>query len=125
MDRQKILIGVLSGVLTVSVLIFAYQRMMNSTDTDTGIETPQAMMEKKEAPKPIPTTPSGIVDEIEGEAALDAAALDAEIDAETAEIQKESESLNNLSQSYDENQNYSKCGIFVGELSRESGLGFG
>jgi hypothetical protein len=104
MDRQKILIGVLSGVLTVSVLIFAYQRMMNSTDTDTGIETPQAMMEKKEAPKPIPTTPSGIVDEIEGEAALDAAALDAEIDAETAEIQKESESLNNLSQSYDENQ---------------------
>lgn len=104
MDRQKILIGVLSGVLTVSVLIFAYQRMMNSTDTDTDIETPQAMMEKKEAPKPIPTTPSGIVDEIEGEAALDAAALDAEIDAETAEIQKESESLNNLSQSYDENQ---------------------
>ncbi len=104
MARQKILIGVLSGVLTVSVLIFAYQRMMNSTDTDTGIETPQAMMEKKEAPKPIPTTPSGIVDEIEGEAALDAAALDAEIDAETAEIQKESESLNNLSQSYDENQ---------------------
>jgi hypothetical protein len=104
MDRQKILIGVLSGVLTVSVLIFAYQRMMNSTDTDTGIETPQAMMEKKEAPKPIPTTPSGIVDEIEGEAALDATALDAEIDAETAEIQKESESLNNLSQSYDENQ---------------------
>ena len=104
MDRQKILIGVLSGVLTVSVLIFAYQRMMNSTDTDTGIETPQAMMEKKEAPKPIPTTPSGIVDEIEGEAALDAAALDAEIDAETAEIQKDSESLNNLSQSYDENQ---------------------
>jgi hypothetical protein len=104
MDRQKILIGVLSGVLTVSVIIFAYQRMMKSTDTESDLEVPQAMMEKKEAPKPIPTTPSGIVDEIEGEAALDAAALDAEIDAETAEIQKDSESLNNLSQSYDENQ---------------------
>ncbi len=104
MDRQKILIGVLSGVLTVSVIIFAYQRMMKSDDTESGLEVPQAMMEKKEAPKPIPTTPSGIVDEIEGEAALDAAALDAEIDAETAEIQKDSESLNNLSQSYDENQ---------------------
>ena len=104
MDRQKILIGVLSGVLTVSVIIFAYQRMMKSADTESDLQAPQAMMEKKEAPKPIPTTPSGIVDEIEGEAALDAAALDAEIDAETAEIQKDSESLNNLSQSYDENQ---------------------
>ncbi len=72
--------------------------------TESHPKVRQALWQKKEAPKPIPTTPSGIVDEIEGEAALDAAALDAEIDAETAEIQKDSESLNNLSQSYDENQ---------------------
>jgi hypothetical protein len=104
MDRQKILLGVLSGVLTVAVLIFAYQRMMRSTDTEADIQTPQAMTEKKAAPKPIPTTPSGVADEIESEAALDDAAIEAEINAETGEVQKDSESLNNLSQSYDENK---------------------
>lgn len=91
-------------MLTVSVIIFVYQRMVKTSDMESDLETPQAMMEKKEAPKPIPTTPSGVADEIESEAALDAQALDAEIEAETAEIQRDSESLNNLSQSYDENQ---------------------
>ncbi len=104
MDRQKILIGTLSGILTISILIFVYQRIMKNTEMSVDLPSAQVNTEKANAPAPIPTTPGSITDEIESEAALDDKAIEAEINAETSDVQADSESLNNLSQSYDENQ---------------------
>lgn len=104
MDRQKILIGTLSGILTISVLIFVYQRIMKDSDTAVDLSPAQAGMETKAIAKPLPTTPSAVADEIESQAALDDAAIEAEVNAETSDVQEDSESLNSLSQSYDENQ---------------------
>jgi hypothetical protein len=99
MDRQKILLGSLSAVIVLAVLVFVYQKQMEK-NADTMMPK---MMQETEKPKPIPTTVDGVADEIESEAALDEAALDAEIEGETAEVQADSQTLNNLSESYDEN----------------------
>ncbi len=99
MDRQKMLLGALSAVIVLAALVFVYQHQ-SMKNADTMIPT---MMKKTETPKPIPTTVDGITAEIESEARLDEAALEAEVTAETGEVQEDSETLNNLSESYDEN----------------------
>lgn len=99
MDRQKILLGALSAVIVLAVLVFAYQHQ-SMKNADIMMPT---VMKKTETPKPIPTTVDGITAEIENEASLDEAALEAEVTAETGEIQEDSQTLNNLSESYDEN----------------------
>lgn len=104
MDRQKILIATLSGILTISVIIFAYQRIMKGSEEPADMSSLQTDTKEREVAKPIPTTPGSVTDEIESETAIDDAAIDAEINAEVSDVQGDSESLNNLSQSYDENQ---------------------
>ncbi len=99
MDRQKMLLGALSAVIVLAALVFVYQRQ-SMKDADTMMPN---MMKKTEAPKPIPTTVDGVTAEIESEATLDEAALEAEVTAETGEIEEDSKTLNNLSESYDEN----------------------
>lgn len=99
MDRQKILLGVLSAVVVLAALVFVLQRQdMKNADTMMSNK-----MKQTEVPKPLPTTVDGVAAEIESEAKLDEAALDAEVTAETEEIQTDSKALNNLSESYDEN----------------------
>ncbi|MEK9174012.1 MAG: hypothetical protein AAB845_01980 [Patescibacteria group bacterium] len=98
MDRQKMLLGALSAVVVLAILVFVYQYQDNKS-----ADTMMPKLKQAEAPKPIPTTVDGIADEIESEAALDEAALEAEVTAETAEVKVDSQTLNNLSESYDEN----------------------
>jgi uncharacterized protein YukJ len=98
MGRQKILLGVLSAVVVLAALVFVLQHQ-NAKNADTMMNN---KMKQAEAPKPLPTTVDGVAAEIESEAKLDEAALDAEVTAETEEIQTDSETLNNLSESYDE-----------------------
>lgn len=101
MDRQKLLLGVLSGVITIALLFFVYQQMNKSQQ---GENMPNnAMMEKAETPKPLPKTVDGVADEIEAESALDDKAIQEEIDAETSAVSEDSDALNSLGQSYDEN----------------------
>lgn len=96
MDRQKLLLGVLSGVITFSIILFIFNNRQKDELQMTTV--PVQMTETK----PVPETPEAIAAEIENQAALDAEALDAELDAETSSIIEESENLNNLSESYDE-----------------------
>jgi hypothetical protein len=101
MDRQKILLGALSAVIVLAVLVFVYQQQ-NQESADTM--TPKMMKQVEDnKPKPIPTTVDGVTAEIEGEATLDEAALNEEVTAETGEVQEDSKTLNNLSESYDAN----------------------
>ena len=99
MDRQKMLLGALSAVVVLAALVFVYQ-YQSMKNADTMMPT---MIQKTKTPKPIPTTVDGVAAEIESEATLDEAALNAEVTAETQEIQVDSQTLNNLSESYDEN----------------------
>jgi uncharacterized protein YaiI (UPF0178 family) len=97
MDRQKILLGVLSGVVTLAVLVFAYQYLMNKEVTNTeSNKTEQAVV--------VPNTIEGVSEEIESQTTIDDVAIEAEISAETAAIEEDVKTLNNLSRSYDENQ---------------------
>jgi len=101
MDRQKMLLGALSAVVVLAVLVFVYQQQ-NKKNADTMM--PSMMKQAEEPkPKPLPTTVDGVTAEIESEATLDEEALNEEVTAETGEVQEDSKTLNNLSESYDEN----------------------
>jgi hypothetical protein len=100
MDRQKVLLGVLSGVITLAVLIFVYQQM--SKEEPVPMEM-SVIKPEQEMPRPIPETIEGVTDEIAAQAVEDEAMFNAEVAAEEAEMQADSETLNNLSESYDEN----------------------
>lgn len=100
MDRQKALLGVLSGVIVLAALVFVYKHMNKDEASPTETKT---MTEKKEAPRPIPNTIEGVTAEIESQAALDESSFSEEAAAEEAEIKADSETLNKLSETYDEN----------------------
>lgn len=95
-------VGIAAGgavILLLAVLVyqnFSGQGMMSEE---------QAVPVVAEAPaeKPVPDNIDDIALEIESETALDTSALDEEVTAENAELEGDSQTLNELSESYDTN----------------------
>ncbi|OGI14373.1 MAG: hypothetical protein A3E38_00360 [Candidatus Moranbacteria bacterium RIFCSPHIGHO2_12_FULL_54_9] len=102
---QKQLIGLVVGVLVLgAVFVYVYQQFSRTASRDAMLQksavTPSAKQEEQAA---LPTSIDDISRSIAGEIDADLSALDAEENGETAEIQADSESVNNLGTSYDEN----------------------
>lgn len=97
MDRKKILLVAISAIGAFALLVWAYQKF--NLGAETGMET--SGLEETGA---LPETLEGVSKEIENQTTVDSTALEAEINAETVEIEKESALLNTLNQSYDESQ---------------------
>ncbi len=99
---QKQMFGVVVGVaLAIVVCVFVYRQYTGDTRMNTRSTTTQTKVTEKKAP--VPETVDGVVDSIESETALDTAALDEEEAGTLGEVDADSESVNNLGTSYDEN----------------------
>ncbi len=94
--NQKILAGAVMVVVLIG-LIFVYQNAAEDKTPSYGTNVAPA------SPEPVPRSVDGITDAIIDETMADQAALDREAAGEDAEIQKDSQSVNDLSNSYDEN----------------------
>lgn len=99
---QKQIFGVVLGVaLAIVVCVFVYRQYTGDTAMNTGSTQKKMMTEKKVAP--VPDTIDGVVGSIESESTIDTAALDEEEAGSLSEVEADSESVNNLGTSYDEN----------------------
>lgn len=101
MNQKKVLpaVLVLGAIGIFALLLWAYQQMGLGTD----MIKPEGTLEEVVNTEAIPDTLEGVSQEITNQVALDDAALEVEINAETTEIEKESGLLSTLNQSYDEN----------------------
>lgn len=104
---QKQMLGVVGGVvLTVFVLVFVYQQYagestpVSSTPSQKKVTTETT---RESVMVPVPETIDDIALSIESESAFDLSALDDEETGALDEVNQDSESVNNLGTSYDEN----------------------
>ncbi len=102
MTQKQILSAVIGVALAIVVGAFVYQQYTGDAGMNSG-NTPKKMTEKKVAPAPVPDTVDGVVGSIEAESSLDMTALDEEEMSAMQELDADSESVNNLGTSYDEN----------------------
>lgn len=101
-------VGVVAGAL---LLAFVYQQFSGSQETNSDDEryinsAPRkndAEMTQKEEVIAVPETINSISADIEGETALDTSAMEREESGESSQIEADSQSVNNLGTSYDEN----------------------
>lgn len=107
--KQKVLAGVITAVVVVG-FVFIYSRLsvqapsQGAMDASAVRKIEVADAEKQSREAAIPSTPDAAVDAIIDDAALDDQALSGEVDGEKAAITASGEEINNLSQTYDENQ---------------------
>ncbi len=110
---QKQIVGVVFGVtLVILVSVFVFRqftgdvaeqsRVMNSGTTSQGTEKKMSS-EKAEKVAPVPETIDGIAGSIAAETTLDLSALDEEEAGALDQVNQDSDSVNNLGTSYDEN----------------------
>lgn len=105
---QKQMLGVVGGVvLTVFVLVFVYQQYAGESASSVS-STPSQKKVTTETTResvmvPVPETIDDIALSIESESAFDLSALDDEETGALDEVNQDSESVNNLGTSYDEN----------------------
>ncbi len=111
---QKQIVGVIVGVAAiVLVCTLVYQQYTSDTGSTEKAVTVQSSMpsEKKTtvsdkgqvAEAPIPDTIDGITESIVEESSVDFSALDEEEASSLSDVDEDSESVNNLGTSYDEN----------------------
>lgn len=94
--NQKILVGVIALVFIVG-LIFLYRNAAEESASYGMQDAPASPQE------PVPESVDEITDAIIQETMADQAALDREAAGEDAQIQEDSQSVNDLGNAYDEN----------------------
>lgn len=101
-QKQNILVGL--GVIGVGLLfVFVYQQFKLSGPTPEVMTMPQKIpVSEREQKAPVPETIDEISLSIQEETSMDLSALEDEENGEVGDIQADSESINNLSTSYDE-----------------------
>lgn len=106
---QKLVIGLAAGVLVLGlVFAFVYRQFAESISLprEGALQLqgqPTAVVSVPEKKAALPATIDGISQSIQDETAMDLSALDDEANGEIMEIQADSDSVTNLSTSYDEN----------------------
>lgn len=106
---QKQMFGLVAGVvLTVLVLVFVYQQYTGDSATSSTLNTTSQKKVTNESTResvmvPVPETIDDIATSIETESSLDLSALDDEESGALTEVSQDSDSVNNLGTSYDEN----------------------
>jgi len=108
---QKQIFGAVAGVAIVALaFVFVYQQFIGDDDgsvvptvSNTPSSQKQAVTTDNKAAPPVPDTIDSIASSIESESAIDLSALDAEEAGSLDEINQDSDSVNNLGTSYDEN----------------------
>jgi len=107
---QKQIVSVFVGVVIVILLgVFVY--MQFTSDTRQAQTPNEVRLENAAVPsdsrtvkqEPVPESIDAITESIFVESSVDTSALDAEAEGEAAEIDADNESVNNLENSYDEN----------------------
>lgn len=99
---QKQIIGLVVSVL-VLVVVFAFvYRQFAVPVPDTLNQPPKTILQPAEK-APVPETIDDISRSIQDETNLDLSALDDEANGEISDIEADSDSVNNLGTSYDEN----------------------
>ena len=99
---QKHIIGLIVGVLVlVAVLTFVYRQF--AAPVPSGQEQPKTTTSEQMKKAAEPKTIDDISQSIQDETNLDLSALDDEADGEISDIQSDSDSVNNVGTSYDEN----------------------
>jgi|GEM_PF-5171098 len=93
----------IAAVLGVAV----YMQFTKETKPETAIDTNSRQSlnqtEKAVVKQPIPGDIDGVTASISAESTLDTSALDDEVNGEAGELDQDNESINNLENSYDEN----------------------
>lgn len=107
MDQKKaiaISLGVLAAVILFAVVYsqFAPRRAMAPTG-DQVWSGSQANSAQPAVPVADPETPSDVATAIDSQLSEDSASLDAEMAAETADVEDDVKSLDDLNNTYDEN----------------------
>lgn len=107
---QKQIVGVVVGVAVVVLLCAAVYRQFTggagewaSSETSTQMESPVQKKMPVSTVTPVPETVDDITDSIVSESSMDLSALDDEESSSLEDVDMDSESLNNLGTSYDEN----------------------
>lgn len=105
---QKQIASVFVGVVVVILLgVFVYKQYSPNTQQQSQADTAKYgnKMTQSDAKKleAVPESIDGITESIFVEASADTSALDAEAEGEAAELDEDNQSVNNLENSYDEN----------------------
>ena len=96
---QKHIIGGVLGLVGIGLMfVFVYQQFR--TPASTGL--PKTQVSERAPKAPEPETIDDVVLSIQGEASADLSALDEEENGEMTDIRTDSDSVTNLSTSYDE-----------------------
>lgn len=111
MTKTQIVWTTIGVVASALLLAFVYQQFTGSQETNSDDErymnsAPRkndAEMTQKEEVIAVPDTINSISADIEGETALDTSAMEREESGESAQVEADSQSVNNLGTSYDEN----------------------
>lgn len=107
-QKQAIMVGAVV-VVAVGASIFVYQQyaeeqsVTSAPAAQTGKTTTATPRTIIPVEKTVPSSIDDISSAIVSETAVDAAALDAEANGELSEIEADSESINSLNESYDDN----------------------
>lgn len=106
---QKKIVGLVVGI-AVMALIFLFVYRQYTNDRGTAMNTNTTSQKKlsgensdKVMATPVPDTIDGVTGSIESESSLDVSALDEEESESLNAVNEDSESVNNLGTSYDEN----------------------
>lgn len=95
------------GVAVAAAVFFFVYQQYTEKDTKGSAMTSQKKMSADNKEKvmvtPVPDTIDGVTADIEAESALDLSALDEEETASLEGVDEDSDSINNLGTSYDEN----------------------
>ena len=112
---QKQIIGVIAGVVIIALMFLVYRQFSESdgngtvtrSDTSSSQQSTATADSKKETigsvMVPVPDTIDGITSSIEAESAADLSVMDAEEGSSLDAVNQDSDSVNNLGTSYDEN----------------------
>lgn len=106
-QKQKALAGAILVVVAVGFGFIYNQFSAKAPEKDMSFGTAAGTMRNESASKEevaIPSTPDAAVDAIIADAALDDAILDNEVNGEKDAITASGAEINNLGQTYDENQ---------------------
>lgn len=114
---QKQIVGSVIGVVALVVAyVLVYRQMSGQNQAQTTAEQAAGIVEQKnlapaapgnmaagEIPQPVPSSIDGVTQNIESGANTDATAMQNEADSANAQVESDKTSVNDLGQSYDEN----------------------
>lgn len=106
MTQKQVLGAVACVAVAVAVFFFVYQQYTGQDAKGPAMTSQKKMnagSKDKATVAPVPDTIDGVTADIEAESALDLSALDEEEAASLEEADEDSDSINNLGTSYDEN----------------------